>query len=123
MVDDNSDTILILTAILEQAGYETATARDGMEALQRVGEEIPALVLLDIMMPKLDGFGVMEALRANPRLNPIPVLIISAKVDPASRARAAELGAKDYIVKPINPDEIVLKVKEHLPQYRTLYAG
>ncbi|MBI3805462.1 MAG: response regulator [Nitrospirae bacterium] len=122
IVDDNADTILILTAILSQEGYDTMTARDGMEALQKVREEIPALILLDIMMPKLDGFGVMEALRADPRFNPIPVVIISAKVDPASRARAIELGARDYIVKPINPDEIVLRVKEQLFDHKRLYA-
>ncbi|TAK07060.1 MAG: response regulator transcription factor [Candidatus Manganitrophaceae bacterium] len=118
IVDDNPDTIHILTAILNQGGYATFEARDGIEALQKIREEMPALILLDIMMPKLDGFGVMEAMRADPGMNQIPVLIISAKVDPTSKVRSIELGAKDYIVKPINPDEILLKVKEHLPEYK-----
>ena len=122
IVDDNQDTIHILTAILNQGGYATFEARDGAEALQKIQQEVPALILLDIMMPKLDGFGVMEAMRANPKMRRIPVLIISAKVDPSSKARSVELGARDYIVKPINPDEILLKIKEYLPEYKTLYA-
>ncbi len=122
IVDDNQDTIHILTVILNQGGYSTYAARDGVEALQKIQEEAPALVLLDIMMPKLDGFGVLEVMRSNPRMSQIPVLIISAKVDRASKARSVELGAKDYIVKPINPDEILLKVKEYCPELKTLYA-
>jgi DNA-binding response OmpR family regulator len=122
IVDDNQDTVHILTIILNQGGYSTFAARDGAEALQRIQEEVPALVLLDIMMPKLDGFGVMEAMRADPGMSQIPVLVISAKVDRDSRARSMELGAKDYIVKPINPDEILLKVREHCPELKTLCA-
>lgn len=118
IVDDNPDTIHILTAILNQGGYATFEARDGVEALQKIRGEAPALVLLDIMMPKLDGFGVMEMMQADPGMSQIPVLVISAKVDPASRVRSIELGAKDYIIKPINPDEILLKLKEHLPEYK-----
>lgn len=122
VVDDNEDTIHILTAILTQGGYAAFAARDGVEALQKIQEEVPALILLDIMMPKLDGFGVLEAMRADPGMSQIPVLIISAKVDSTSRVRSMELGAKDYVVKPINPDEILLKVKEHLPEGKTLCA-
>ncbi|MCG3114923.1 MAG: response regulator [Candidatus Manganitrophus sp. SA1] len=120
IVDDNQDTIHILTVILNQGGYPTFAARDGVEALQKIQEEAPALVLLDIMMPKLDGFGVMAVMRGDPGMSQIPVLVISAKVDHASKARSMELGAKDYIVKPINPDEILLKVKEHCPALKTL---
>ncbi len=116
IVDDNQDTVHILTELLTRGGYATFAARDGVEALQKIRKEVPALVLLDLMMPKLDGFGVMEAMRADSGMNQIPVLIISAKVDPTSKARGVELGAKDYIVKPINPDEILLKVKEHLAE-------
>lgn len=122
IVDDNQDTIHILSVILEQGGYLTFTAKDGIEALQKIQEEIPALVLLDIMMPRLDGFGVLEAMRADPAMSQIAVLVISAKVDRASKARSIELGAKDYIVKPINPDEILLKVREHCPELKTLCA-
>jgi CheY-like chemotaxis protein len=121
IVDDNQDTIHILTVILNQGGYSTFAARDGVEALEKIRKETPALILLDIMMPRLDGFGVMEAIRADPEMSHIPVLVISAKVDQASKTRCMELGAKDYIVKPINPDEILLKVREHCPEL-TLYA-
>ena len=122
IVDDNQDTIHILTAILNEGGYAAFEARDGVEGLQKIKQERPALVLLDIMMPKLDGFGVLEGMRADSEMSRIPVLVISAKVDPTSRIRSLKLGAKDYIIKPINPDEILLKIKEHLPEYKTLYA-
>lgn len=122
IVDDNQDTVHILSVILGQGGYPTFAAKDGIEALQKIREEAPALVLLDIMMPKLDGFGVLEAMRADPGMSQIPVLMISAKVDRASKARSIALGAKDYIVKPINPDEILLKVKEHCPALNSLCA-
>ncbi|TAK00295.1 MAG: response regulator [Candidatus Manganitrophaceae bacterium] len=114
VVDDNQDTVQILTAVLKRGGYLVVAARDGVEAVQKVQEEKPSLVLSDIMMPKLDGFGVMEAMRADPGMNQIPVLIISAKVDPTSKARGLELGAKDYIIKPINPGEVLQKVRQHL---------
>lgn len=116
VVDDNQDTVQILTAVLKRGGYIVVAARDGIEAVEKVQQERPALVLSDLMMPKLDGFGVMEAMRADPGMNQIPVLIISAKVDPVSKARGMELGAKDYIVKPINPGEVLQKVRHHLQE-------
>lgn len=116
VVDDNQDTIQILTAVLRRGGYVVIAARDGMEAVEKVQEEMPELILSDIMMPKLDGFGVIQALKAEPKFRRIPILIISAKVDPASKARGMELGAKDYIIKPINPGEVLRKIKEHLPE-------
>ena len=122
VVDDNLDTVQILTAVLLRGGYVVIAARDGVEAVQKVQQEKPAMVLSDLMMPKLDGFGVMEAMRADPGMNQIPVLIISAKVDPTSKARGIELGAKDYIVKPINPGEVLKKVQQHL-QEKPLKAG
>lgn len=122
IVDDNQDTIHILSVILNQGGYSTVAARDGVEALKKIREEAPALVLLDIMMPKLDGFGVLEAMRGDPGMRQIPVLIISAKADRSSKTRSTALGAKDYIVKPINPDEILVKVREHCPELKPLYA-
>jgi len=108
--------------ILNQGGYSTFAARDGVEALQKMQEEAPAVVLLDIMMPKLDGFGVLEAMREDPGMSQIPVLVISAKVDRASKTRSIALGARDYIVKPINPDEILIKVREHCPELKPLCA-
>ncbi|MBI3804457.1 MAG: response regulator [Nitrospirae bacterium] len=116
VVDDNQDTIQILTAVLRRGGYIVIAARDGMEAVEKVQEEMPELILSDIMMPKLDGFGVIQALKAEPKYRKIPILIISAKVDPASKARGIELGAEDYIIKPINPGEVLRKIKEHLPE-------
>jgi two-component system alkaline phosphatase synthesis response regulator PhoP len=115
VVDDHQDAINILTMILKKGGYDPLSAKDGVEALQRIDEERPELVLLDVMMPKMDGYEVCQAVKADPKSRHIPILMLSAKTDPASKERGRELGAADYITKPINPTEILKKVKEYLP--------
>lgn len=114
VVDDHQDAINILTMILKKGGYESVAARDGVEALQKINEESPDLVLLDVMMPKMDGYEVCQAVKADPLHRDIPILMLSAKIDPASKERGRELGAADYITKPINPTEILKKIKEYL---------
>lgn len=115
VVDDHQDAINILTLILKKGGYDPVSAKDGVEALQKINEENPDLVLLDVMMPKMDGYEVCQAVKANPGSRHIPILMLSAKTDPASKLRGRELGAADYLTKPINPTEILKKVKEYLP--------
>ncbi len=113
-VDDNIDTILILSAVLQKDGYVVITAKDGLEALDKAERDIPALILLDLMMPKMNGFEVCRAIRGNPKTNHIPILMLSAKTDPFSREQGLSLGANAYLTKPLNPKEILMKVKEHL---------
>lgn len=117
IVDDNPDAINILTAILDSE-YEVTPARDGLEAIQKVRNESPALVLLDIMMPKKDGYEVLKEMKADPKFSKIPVIMLSAKTDPESRNKSFKLGANDYISKPIDPADILQKVKEHLKKSR-----
>jgi CheY-like chemotaxis protein len=111
VVDDNKDTISILTSILKIAGCSVITAQDGVEAIKQIQRENPSLVLLDIMMPKMDGFEVCQAVKSNPSLNHIPIIMVSAKTDEASKYRALRMGAADFINKPIRPSEILRKVQ------------
>ncbi|TAK07976.1 MAG: response regulator [Candidatus Manganitrophaceae bacterium] len=115
VVDDNEDTLKIIKKILATESYQVKTAADGQEALKRLKEDdSPALVLLDIMMPKVNGFEVCRTIRSNPRFNHIPILILSATIDSAARQQASALGANDYLLKPIVPSDILRKVKDHL---------
>lgn len=113
-VDDNVDTILILSAVLEREGYEVITAKDGLEAVEKTERDLPALVLLDLMMPKMNGFEVCRAIRGNPKTSHIPILMLTAKTDPFSREQGLALGANEYLTKPLNPKEILTKIRKHL---------
>ncbi len=114
-VDDNIDTILILSAVLEREGYEVITAKDGLEAVEKTERDLPALLLLDLMMPKMNGFEVCRAIRGNPKTNHIPILMLTAKTDPFSREQGLALGANEYLTKPLNPKEILTKIRKLLP--------
>lgn len=114
VVDDNQDAINILSAILKKAGYLVGVAKDGQEALQKLNSDVPALILLDVMMPKMDGYEVCKAIKTNPAISQIPILMISAKTDGVSQKRGLELGAADYLMKPIQPNEILRKVRQYL---------
>jgi DNA-binding response OmpR family regulator len=113
-VDDNIDTILILSAVLEREGYEVITAKDGIEAVEKTERDLPAIVLLDLMMPKMNGFEVCRAIRGNSKTNHIPILMLTAKTDPFSREQGLALGANEYLTKPLNPKEILTKIRNLL---------
>ncbi|MCG3115228.1 MAG: response regulator [Candidatus Manganitrophus sp. SA1] len=114
VVDDNEDTLKIVGKILAVERYQVKTAKDGQEALRSIDNETPALILLDIMIPKIDGFEVCRTIRGNPLMDHIPILIISARIDDAAQQKASTLGANGYLVKPIIPADILQKVKDHL---------
>ncbi|HEX9969158.1 MAG TPA: response regulator [Acidimicrobiales bacterium] len=104
IVDDEPDILLMLRVNLEADGFETALAADGETALQRVGEDRFDLMVLDVMMPVMDGWGVLEAL---PRVaNPPKVIVVSAKSSERDVTRAIESGAVDYLTKPFSPAEL-----------------
>src|SRR6516164_5307841 len=110
IVDDNDDNRFTLTMRLEACGYENiVTAENGREALEKMRQGPVDLVLLDIMMPELDGYGVLEELRTDTALRDIPVVMISAIEDINSVVRCIELGATDYLTKPFNP--VLLKAR------------
>ena len=102
VVDDTPNNVILLEDMLTARGYEVSTAIDGAEALGKMASETPDLVLLDIMMPRMNGYQVLEHLRADARLRHIPVIMISAVDEIQSVVRCIELGAEDYLPKPFN---------------------
>lgn len=119
IVDDNQDAIHILTAVLKRGGYLVSVAKNGVDAIDKVREEQPALILLDIMMPKMDGFEVCQEIKGNEETRNIPILMITARKDAESRKRGLEVGASEYLVKPIHPAEVLRKVQEYLGDDRS----
>lgn len=111
VVDDEPSILLSLEFLMQQEGYEVRAATNGEEALQAVGEKQPALILLDIMMPRLDGFEVCQAIRANPEWKDIRIVMLTAKGREVDQEKGLALGADDYITKPFGTKELVKKVK------------
>jgi DNA-binding response OmpR family regulator len=105
IVDDEPDILLMLRVNLEAEGYQTALAADGETALRRIADERPDLILLDVMMPVMDGWGVLEALDHDVFTH--RVVVLSAKSSERDLARALELGASAYLSKPFDPDELI----------------
>jgi len=108
IVDDELSIIKFLRATLKAENYEVLTAMDGAEALQNIEMELPDLVILDIMMPKIDGFEVCRRLR---EWSQIPIIMLSARGDEGDKVKCLELGADDYITKPFGASELVARVR------------
>jgi two-component system alkaline phosphatase synthesis response regulator PhoP len=108
IVDDEPDILLLLRIDLEGEGYETLLAADGETALRRIVDEQPDVVLLDVMMPVVDGWGVLQRLAQQGVST--KVIVLSAKASGADVARALELGALEYVTKPFDPAALVLTV-------------
>ena len=112
LVVDDSDVIRSLIVLnLELEGFSVREARDGQECLDIVGEVRPDLITLDAAMPRLDGFGTVEALRANPETRAIPIVMVSARAQGSDVARGKALGVDAYITKPFEPEHLVLTVR------------
>jgi DNA-binding response OmpR family regulator len=109
-VDDETALTDLVSYHLGRAGHRVETAANGWEALEAVRRERPDLILLDLMLPDLDGFGVCEILGRDPATATIPLIIISAWASPDSRNLSLELGALDYLTKPFSPAELVDRV-------------
>lgn len=114
VVDDEPHIRQILKFTLERAGYQVFTAADGEEALACANDIKPNLVLLDVMMPKIDGYEVCRRMREDFTLNQIPVIMLSAKGDQQDKVNGLEGGANDYLVKPYSNEELLLRVKNVL---------
>lgn len=113
LIDDEPDILEFLKYNLEQEGYQVITGTDGQQALEKISEN-PDLIVLDIMMPKLDGFEVLERIRADKRYRDIPVIFLTAKAGEVHEIKGLELGASDYIQKPISPKKLIARVKANL---------
>jgi two-component system, OmpR family, alkaline phosphatase synthesis response regulator PhoP len=109
VVDDEQSIVTLLTYNLEQAGFTVVTANDGEEAIEKVAIEQPAFIILDLMLPKLDGVEVCKQLRQQKVMTPI--LMLTAKDDEFDKVLGLELGADDYMTKPFSPREVVARVK------------
>jgi adenylate cyclase len=114
VVDDVPDNVEILQMRLESQGYEVATARDGVEALEKTRELLPDLVLLDIMMPKMDGIETVKRLKADTSLPFIPVILVTAKSDGADVVAGLESGGDDYLTKPVDHAALSARVRAML---------
>ncbi len=115
IVDDAEFNLALLSEVLRSHGYEQIdTALDGLAAMDKIKQSPPDLILLDLMMPNMDGFEFCEQLRANPLWRDIPVVVQTGAEDPEMRMRALRLGATDLLTKPVNADELVMRVQIHL---------
>lgn len=126
LVDDDPDLREAMTTILESQLYRVVTAKDGIECLEKVKEDPPDLIILDLLMPRLDGFGVVKALKEDPRYAKcagIPILILTAVREEASRRRyeletGLEMDVDDYAEKPITPQDLLHRVEKLLAKGR-----
>ncbi|AZO95431.1 response regulator [Halocella sp. SP3-1] len=114
LADDAKNIVLVLKMSLEKAGYQVLVSRDGLTALEIAQIEKPDLILLDILMPKMNGFLVLEALKDDPQTNEIPVVFISAKAEEKDIERAKSLGVNDYLIKPIKQKDLLAVVEKNL---------
>lgn len=119
VVDDTPANVSLMLDALTEAGYELLVAENGRSALQLLEHNQPDLILLDLVMPELDGFATCERLKKHPEWRDIPVLIMTARDEPEEKLRAFNCGAVDYITKPVYPPEVLARVAAHL-QIRTL---
>lgn len=106
----------MISAYLAQAGYEVLAAHDGQTAVHMLRREQPDLMLLDLMLPGVDGWDITRLVRADPTLAHIPIIMLTARVDDTDKIVGLELGADDYVTKPYNPREVVARVRARLRQ-------
>jgi two-component system phosphate regulon response regulator PhoB len=110
VVDDEPDIVALVAYHLAKAGYRVSTAASGPEALEAAREEHPALIVLDLMLPEMSGFEVLEQLRGAEATRDVAVLMLTARREEPDRIRGLSLGADDYLTKPFSPQELVLRV-------------
>jgi len=114
LVDDHEQNLELLQAYLEELGCSITLARDGVEAVRAVEESPPDLVLLDVMMPRLSGFQVCEKIKSDPATRDIPVIMVTALGEISDVERAVDVGADDFLTKPVHQIELVTRVKSLL---------
>jgi len=118
LVDDEVDTFEVLGFKLREAGFEPIAAMDGRSALAKARSERPALIVLDLMLPEIDGLDVCRLLKRDPATATIPIIMLTAKAAETDRIVGLEIGADDYVTKPFSPRELVLRVKKLLARAR-----
>jgi two-component system phosphate regulon response regulator PhoB len=111
IVEDEKDIVDLIEYHLKQAGFSVITAFDGSSGLELAKKKRPSLIILDLMLPEMDGKDVCRALKSNPLTQSIPILMLTAKTEEVDRIVGFELGADDYVTKPFSPRELVLRAK------------
>jgi len=117
IVEDEVDILSLIDWHLQAEGYATQTAKDGTKGLSKAMEELPDMILLDIMLPGMDGLEVCKALKRNPKTDKIPVVMLTARGEEVDRIVGFEIGADDYIVKPFSPRELILRIRAIFKRY------
>jgi twitching motility two-component system response regulator PilH len=111
LVDDSKTELHVLSELLVKKGYQVRTAENGEEAMRRLQEEKPDLILMDVVMPGQNGFQLTRAITRDPAFASVPVIICTSKNQETDRVWGMRQGAKDYVVKPVNPEELLSKIK------------
>lgn len=117
LIEDNEQNRYLATFLLEKHGFTVVAAVDGVRAIELAQASPPQLILLDIQLPRLDGYDVARALRANTALRGVPIIAVTSYAMPGDRERALNAGCDGYIEKPINPDTFVSEVEKFLPSH------
>ena len=123
LIDDDPNLILLVKDYLEFRGYNVVTAENGREALEVLDQNIPDMIICDVMMPEMDGYSLVKHIREEPHTNTIPVLFLSAKGQSQDRVKGLNEGADVYMVKPFEPEELVAQVESSLKQIKRLSQG
>ncbi len=121
IVEDEAALVELLTYNLEKAGFRTATARDGEEAMLAVAETKPDLVLLDWMLPYVSGIEICRQIRRDPETRDLPVILLTARGEEDDRIRGLDSGADDYVVKPFSPSELIARVRAVMRRTRPAF--
>ncbi len=117
IVDDNRDNLRVLSDFLDEIGFEVWVAPSGETAIERVQYAIPDLILLDVMMPGMNGFQVCSILQNNPLIRNTPIIFMTALSDTHDKIKGFDLGAVDYITKPFQQEEVLVRIRLHLKLY------
>ena len=111
LVDDSKTELHFLSDLLEKRGYKIRTAENGEEAMRRLGEETPDLILMDVVMPGQNGFQLTRAITRDPRFAGVPVIMCTSKNQETDRVWGLRQGARDYVVKPVDPTDLLAKIQ------------
>ncbi|WP_395698841.1 PleD family two-component system response regulator [Aquabacterium sp.] len=112
LVDDSKTELHFLSELLTKRGYSVRTAESGEEAMRRLAEDKPDLILMDVVMPGQNGFQLTRTITRDPRFAGVPVIMCTSKNQETDRVWGMRQGAKDYVVKPVVPDELIAKIKQ-----------
>jgi DNA-binding response OmpR family regulator len=123
IVDDEKQLVSLVKLHMEMAGYEVLSAKDGEEALEIVRKESPDLIILDLMIPKIDGWEVCRRIRAESKVGNIPIIMLSARTETEDKLKGYECGTDDYVTKPFSPRELVARVKRVLARAENGSSG